>query len=222
MLALLAIALPGVASGTRSDNGVSSMTPAQILAKVKQDVAGAKSVHVYGAGTSGGQKLSIDFKLVKGKGGGGPFAASGLSFDVIRIGNLAYFRGDKKFWSNFTKSPDLAGLFAGKWIKVSATSGDFASLTDLTDIKKLTDALLSSHGTLKVGKTTKINGHPAIAIVDTSNGGTLYVATTGPAYPLAVKPGPKEGPGQITFSDWNKSVTVKAPAKSLDFRKLNG
>jgi hypothetical protein len=222
-LAVLLVACAAVAGAARADNGVGSMTPAQILAKVKQDVATAKTVHVHGSGNSGGSPLSLDFKLQKGVGGSGPFSSEGIKFDIIRVGKFAYFKGDLAFWSHFTKSKDLATLFVGKWIKVSATSGDFASLTQLTDISALTNGIISGHGALTTGGTTTIEGHKAVGVVEKSSGDTIYVATDGPAYILEIKSGGKGGDkGEILFSDWNKPVAIKAPAKSLDFRKLTG
>ena len=220
--AVLALVVPALAGAARSDNGVSSMTPAQILAKVKQDVAGAKSVHIYGSGTSGGSSIALNLKLVKDKGGAGHLAEGGLAFDIVRIGDTAYFKGSKKFWGNFTKSEALQGFFAGKWLRASATTGDLASFAPLTDIVKLTNQILASHGTLEKGSTTTIDGHKAIAIVDKSDGGTLYVATDGPAYPLELLPGSKSGTGKITFGEWNKAVALVTPSKSIDYKKLTG
>lgn len=193
------------------------MTPTQILAQVKQAVAAAKTVHVYGSGASAGSKISLNLKLVAGKGGSGHLAEGGLAFDIIRIGKVAYFRGDQKFWSNFTKS-GLAQLFAGKWLSASAVTGDLASFTPLTDISALTNQILASHGTITVGPTTTVNGQQAIELIDKTQGGTLYVATNGPAYPLLLKSGKANGNGQITFADWNKPVALTKPAKSISFK----
>ncbi len=51
--------------------------------------------------------------------------------------------------------------------------------------------------------------------------GTLYIATTGPAYPVAIV---KEGTdsGKITFDEWNKPVTLTAPSNSVDLSQLEG
>jgi len=209
-------ASPLAASAARADNGVSSMTPAQILAQVKKDVAGAKSVHVFGSGTTGGQKIALDLKLVKDRGGAGHLAEGGVAFDIIRIGPTAYFRGDQKFWSHFTKSSGLAQLFAGKWLSASATKGDLASFTPLTDISALTNQILASPGALEKGPTTTVNGKPAVEVIEKTGGGVLYIATSGPAYPLLIKPG-KGGTGEINFGDWNKPVALAKPAKSIAY-----
>jgi hypothetical protein len=206
-----------LAGAGRADHGVANMTATQILAQVKQAVAGAKSVHVYGSGTSGGSKIALNLKLVKGKGGEGHLAEGGLAFDIIRIGPTAYFKGDQKFWSHFTKS-GLAQLFAGKWLSASATKGDLASFTPLTDITALTNQILASPGRIDKGATTKVNGKSAVELIQKSGGGILYIATSGPAYPLLIKPGRSSGSGEINFAEWNKPVVLTKPAKSISYR----
>src|SRR5206468_2102457 len=123
--------------------------------------------------------------LVAGKGGEGRMTTNGLAFDIIRIDGSAYFKGDASFWRQFGGAA-AATLFKGRWLKAPAASGRLASLTPLTDIRQLFGAIFTSHGTLAVGKETTIDGRPAIAIVDTTQGGTLYVATTGKPYPVAL------------------------------------
>ena len=216
--ALLLLAGCGGKKGPK-DNGVAKMSPTDALTQVKDAVNSATSVRIVGTGTSSGQPLALNLKLVKGKGGAGHITVNGLSFDIIRIGDKAYFKGSSSFWSKFGGSA-AAQLFNGKWLVAPANKGELASFTPLTNLTALTNQVLSSHGTLKMGDTTEINGQPAVAIVDQSNGGTLYVATTGPAFPLKLTPG--KGQGAITFSDWNQPVTLTKPAKAIDYSKLTG
>lgn len=218
-LAVLAVAVPAVATAARADNGVGGMTPAQVLAKAQQATATANSLHVVGSVTNGGTKIAFDLGLQKGVGGAGTFSEGGLAFDIVRVGKAFYLKADKKTWIHFAKSSGLAELMAGKWMRVSTSSSDFADLASLTDITKLVNGILGSHGTLAKGPTSRVNGKPALELIDKSDGGTLYVATSGPAYPLLLKG--KGSSGQLTF-DWNTHVTVKKPAKSLDFTKVNG
>ncbi|HEX4520891.1 MAG TPA: hypothetical protein VH063_15025 [Gaiellaceae bacterium] len=219
-LAIVAVLLAGCGGKNGpSDNGIRTMTPQQILVQMKQAVAGASSVHIVGGGTSDGSTLTLDLQLVAGTGGAGHISVGGLSFDVVKIGPKLYFKGEQAFLKRYAGT--AASLFAGRWFEVSTAVPQFASFASLTNIVKLTNNIVASAGTLTKGSTTTIDGQPALAIVDSGNGGgTLYVATTGPAYPLELDPA--RGKGGIKFTDWDQPVTLKAPANPLDFAKLTG
>ncbi len=213
------VVLAGWDSSSRAKpNGESSKTPTQIIADVKAAVARAKDVHVFGAGTSGGSKLSLDLHLAAGKGGSGRITTGKLGFKIVRIGGKAYFQGDKAFLTHYAGAT-AAQLFLGKWFEASAKKGDFASFTPLTSLVQLTDGIFSDYGKLEVGPTTKVHGQPAIALVDTTKGGTLYVAATGPPYPLELVAG-KGSSGTIQFQSWNKAVSLAAPKHSINYAKL--
>ncbi len=201
-------------------NGLESKTPGEIVAAMQKAVATATSVHIVGAGTSGGSSIALDLKLVRGKGGAGHIAIGGLGFDVIRIGPRLYFKGSKKFLVHYAGA-SAAQLLTGRWFVVSTNSAGFGSFAPLTDLKALVNQILTSHGTLKKGASTTVGGEPAIGVVDATNGGTLFVATTGPAYPLQLKPG-NGNKGLIRFTDWDQPIALKAPAKPIDYAKLTG
>ncbi len=105
------------------DNGVAKMSPSDALAQVKEAVAAATSVHIVGTGTTGGQPLALNLKLVKGKGGAGHIAVSGLSFDIIRIGDKAYFKGSSKASGASSRGSAAAQLFNGKWLDGAGEQG---------------------------------------------------------------------------------------------------
>jgi hypothetical protein len=218
-----ALLLAGCGGGKKGppDNGIAKMTPDQALAAAKKAVAGATSVHIYGSGKDGTNSLQLDLKLVKGEGGAGHFAANGLDFDVVRIAQKAYFRGDKAFWAHFTTSAAIQQRLAGKWIAAPANKGDFAPLAAITNLVQLADQTIAAPGPFEMGDKTEINGRQAIAINDTSDGATLYIATTGPAYPLKLTAGQGTS-GTITFADWDQPVLLSAPAKAVDYAKLIG
>jgi hypothetical protein len=212
-LAAVALLAGCGSSGGAKSNGEAAKTGDQIIADAQAAALDATSVHVFG---SAGTALVVNLHLVSGKGGEGRMTANGLTFDIIRIGGFAYFKGDAAFWRQFGGAA-AATLFKGRWLKEPATSGRLASLTPLTDISKLFTAILSTHGTLAVGKETTIDGQPAIAIVDKTKGGTLYVATTGKPYPVALR---KSGSGAITFDEWDKPVTLDVPKGAVDISQL--
>ncbi len=205
---------------TAPDNGVSSKSADEIVTAMQAAVASATSVHIVGAGTSGGSSISLNLKLVRGKGGAGHISLGGLGFDIIRIGQKVYINASKSFLVHYAGSS--AADLSGKWFYVSASTKGLGSLGSLTDIDALINQIVASHGTLSKGSTTSIDGQPAIAINDTKNGGVLYIATTGPAYPLELTPGKSNGTGVIKFTAWDQPIALKAPAHPLDYSKLGG
>lgn len=216
---LLVVALlAGCGGGGTKSNGEASKSGADVVTDAIAAANGAKSVHVKGTGTSNGQPLLIDLYLVAGKGGKGRLTISGLTFDIVRIDGEAYFKGDKKFWTNFGGSA-VASLVQGRWLKESALKGQFASFTPLTDIAQLFNAILASHGNLKnKGEVTR-NGVRVVELDDLTKGGSLFVASTGTPYPLSIA---KKSEGEITFTAWNESVALAPPANAIDAAKLTG
>jgi hypothetical protein len=106
----------------------------------------------------------------------------------------------------------------GRWIEASATTGDLASLTPLTDLKELFTSVLGSHGPLeKATNQLTINGEAAIVIVDSGSNDTLFIAAKGPPYPL--KLAQKSG-GSVTFDNWNRPVSLQAPKNAVELDKL--
>ncbi|HYB31286.1 MAG TPA: hypothetical protein VEF89_32150 [Solirubrobacteraceae bacterium] len=198
-------------------NGVESKSPEEIVTAATNAVGSATSVHVAGYVMSSGSRITLDLNLVNGKGGEGSMAQNGLSFQVVAVGNAVYINGTIAFWQRFAGS-GAAQLLWGKWIKFPA-SGQLAALATLTDLQKLFNQLLSDHGQLDKGSITTIRAQRVIPVKDTTNGGTLYVATTGKPYPIeVVKNGP--GGGQITFDRFNQPVTLTAPSKAIDISQL--
>jgi len=180
----------------------------------------ATSVHVYGSGTDNGVPLVIDLHIVADKGGKGRLSEHGLSFDLVRIGPSAYIKGSAAFYKQFA-GVGAAQLLQGKWLKGSATTGDLASLTPLTDLRKFFDNALSNHGVLKKTGTTTVHGVQVVGIKDTTKGGVLYVATSGQPYPIEVTQGGTSA-GTLTFDEWNQTVTLTPPPNAVDISKLKG
>jgi hypothetical protein len=216
-VAVLALAVAGCGGGTKS-NGEADKSADAILRDAIAAADAAESVHVRGAGTSGGASLGLDLHLAAGKGGKGRVSTNGVSFQMVRIGDQAYFSGDARFWNRFGGAA-AAQLLQGRWIHASATDGDFAAFAPLTSISKLFHQMLGDHGKLEKGEETEVNGEPAIAITDSEQGGTLYVATTGKPYPLSVSSKKK---GRFTFNRWDEPVAVVAPKHAIDLASLTG
>lgn len=217
-LAVAAIAGCGSSGSSSSENGVAAKSPTEILSASKTAAQGASAVHVSGSLVSGGSPITLDLNLVEGKGGKGKISENGLSFELIQLNGTAYISGSSEFYKHFA-GPAAAQLLQGKWLKASATSGSLSTLASLTDLQKLISAALAQHGTLTKGSKTTISGQPAIPVTDTTQGGSLYVATTGEPFPLQISKSGSGG-GKITFDEWNKPVTITAPANAVDINEL--
>jgi hypothetical protein len=205
--------------GGSSGNGVASKSPAEIVAAAKAAADGASSVRVAGSSVAAGTPITLDLTLVAGKGGRGRLAENGLSFELIEIDHTIYISGSPAFYSHFAGSA-AAQLLQGKWLKAPASNASFAGLSSLTELRKLLDAALAtSSKSLVAAGTSTINGHAVVGVKDPTQSGTLYVATKGKAYPVEITKGGVGG-GTITFSEWDKPVTLAAPANSVDIEQL--
>lgn len=215
-LVVLALAVAGCGGGSKS-NGEAAKTADQVVNDAKTAATSAKAVHVSGAITDAGQPLTLDITIVKDAGGRGTMSESGLKFEIIRVGNKAYIKGSDAFLRKFAGAAG-AQLLRGKWLQGSATTGDLAALAPLTDIGKLFNGALGSHGKLENTGETTFKGQKVVAIKDTTEGGTLYVASTGTPYPVAIVGGKDQG--TITFDNWNDTTSITAPKGAVDMSKL--
>ena len=221
LLAILAVALVLAGCGSSSSssgNGIESKSATEILEATKTAASEAKSVHISGSIVSEGKPITLDMELLAGKGGKGKIGQEGFTIDLIQTEGSVYINGSAAFYKHVGGAA-AAQLLQGRWLKAPANSGELASLASLTNLSKLIDSALASHGTLSKGSTTTINGQTAIALNDTSKGGTLYVATTGKAYPLQIAKRGKES-GKVTLDRWDQPVTLTAPANAIDISKL--
>jgi len=205
-------------SASSSGNGIASKTPTEIVAAAKTAAVGAATAHVAGTVVNEGKPISLDMELVAGKGGRGKITLEGLSIDLIQINGAVYINGSTAFYRHVA-GPAAAQLLHGKWLKAPASSGNFASLASLTNLGKLIDSTLASHGKLSSAGTKTISGQTAVGVTDVAKGGTLYVATTGSAYPIEIVKSGVSG-GKIVFDRWNKAVTLTAPANAINVNQL--
>jgi hypothetical protein len=216
---LLAVALAACGgSSSSSGSGIADKSPAAILAATKVAADSAKSVHVSGSIVSGSTPITLDMQLLAGKGGRGQLSQDGLSFELIEVGGTVYIKGSPAFYKHIGGGA-AAQLLQGKWLKAPATSSNFASLGQLTNLRQLVDQTLSDHGTLSKSGTTTVKGQKVVGITGKSKGGTLYVAATGKPYPIEIT---KSGSSadSITFDHWDEPLTLSAPANAIDINAL--
>jgi hypothetical protein len=197
---------------------VASKSASEILAAATAAADGVHALHVSGSVVSGGSPISMNLDLVSGQGARGQMSQNGMSFQLVVAGKSIYINAGPAFWRHIGGNA-AAQLLQGRWLKAPASSSDFASLAALTNLHKLLTALLSNHANLTKGAATTVNGQKVVALTDTTNHGTLYVATTGKPYPVQIAKSGSDG-GRLTLDRFNETVPLTPPANAIDISKL--
>jgi hypothetical protein len=218
--------------------------PAAVTA-VKQAIAAlgaAKTVHMKGTITQGGQSANVDLQFSNGHGATGSIGYGGGTMKIIATATDIYVQADAQAFSAFAGGavPSSAlNLIAGKWLRASAseaTSQDnpFSAFSDFANMQSFADQFTPSGSVSLVKGTTTINGKKAIGVLDDGGGdpsqsSILYVSDDSSHLPLRIVPGPgataataSGGPasGEIDFVEYGQPVTITAPAGAIDISQL--
>jgi hypothetical protein len=209
-------------SSAAADNGVAALEPDAIVDKAIAAVGAAKSFSLQGEISAGRQQFAIDIKS-SGEDLLGSMTINGAKVELLRVAGQAYIRPDEKFWSQNAggdAGATMSQLMGDRWAKLSSKDAEFEEFFEITDPAKL----LEPDGALTKGDTKTVDGVEAIGVTETgTDGGTMYVATTGEPYPLLLE-GP-DGEGRLSFSDFGAAFDdIKAPAAAdvVDMDKLTG
>jgi len=218
--------------------------PAAVTA-VKHAIAAlgaAKTVHMKGTITQGGQRATVDLQFSNGHGATGSIGYGGGTMKIIATATDIYVQADAQAFSAFAGGavPSSAlDLIAGKWLRASAaeaTSQDnpFSAFSDFANMQSFADQFTPSGSVSLVKGTTTINGKKAIGVLDDGGGdpsqsSILYVSDDSSHLPLRIVPGPgataataSGGPasGEIDFVEYGQPVTITAPAGAIDISQL--
>ena len=200
----------GGASPTGQPGPTGSITAQQWLQAARDAFAAAPSVHITGTAVRGADAYVVDVRLAGDRGGTATIKTSGQTVQVTRIGPDAYVGGDLAFWQAATGDPARARGLVGSFVKTPAVDGNFGAFTAFTRPATFAAVLPDPAKPAVVGATTTIGGQAAVAVRD-QTGSTLYVATTGPAYPLRLD---GLASGQVVFldlTDYGQQVPLTAP-----------
>jgi len=207
------------ASPTPASNGVADKAPAEILSAARTALAGAGSVHVKGNGTEDGQVYALDMRIKGTAGGRGTVTISHNPVEVVRIGKVSYFKGGAKFWLDFGADPAAAELLKGKYFKGRASDANLKGLLAFTDAADLGDELLKADGVVTKADRRTVAGVETIGVTFVSQGDetTVYVATTGKAYPmyLSTTGETPDKTSALDFTDYDKPFDLKPPPADL-------
>jgi hypothetical protein len=214
---LLSASLLATACGSSSSgNGEAKKTGPEVAKDAAAALGASGAVHIAGQGVDSSTKkqLTIDAQL-QADGTSGTFTLGGTPVNVIEIGNLTYVKTTAAFYESQGAAAAVATKVANRWVKVTGSS-DFESFTLSGISKSLTEPSNGAKINSKVD-TGKL-GSQKVVIVSENDGSQLFVAATGKPLPLKIVSSAKssDGAGALTFTDYGKRQSIKAPAGALD------
>lgn len=195
----------GTTTTTRTTtNGLETKTAADVLQEAAGALGAAKSVHLVGTGPS----TNMDARI-QGSSATGTFGQGGAQIGFTIVGNATYIKTGQAGLKALGAPEAVQRQYAGQWLKVSPRDVMGFSLADLAS------QLTTYQGPLepKVRQAT-LNG-TKVVVVSWQNGGKLYVANTGPAYPLRGEFTGQDA-GVMDFTEYGTLVGITAPASAID------
>ncbi len=105
----------------------------------------------------------------------------------------------------------------GKWMELGQDA-DSQGIMDLADMDELSKMVLEPTGgevTFVTGK--EFDGRKTVGLEEQGSDSIIYVAADGSAELVAIQ----APDGDITWSDWNEPVRVKAPKKVITADELS-
>lgn len=223
MVALVALVTSGCGGGTKTGgppttatqtNGLEKQSPAQVQQAAAAALKAAKSVHVRGTALNQGKPLQADLRI-QGNASSGTMEMQGVKTEIITIGSTTYLKTDQQTWKTLRVPAAAAQLLADRWVKTrpeQVTGVTGFSLDNLAAQLVKNDSPWES----KVEQTTL--GGNKVVVLSQQDGSKLYVANTGPPYPLR---GEEKGSnaGRTDFTEYGADFHITAPSNAVDISK---
>jgi hypothetical protein len=224
---LSATGTPGAATSA----GTGKLTGAAATALVTKAIANtqaATSVRVAGratatgsaTGSSGSQPVTFDLTLVKNVGCEGTLALTKAeTFQLVETGGYVWILPSSAYYQSLHKA--ALALMADKYIKVKSTDKQIGDLGRECTFSGLLGSLSKPTGKNYTAVPVTYNGAPTYEVTQSGQQGTAFVANT--ATPLLLKiTDPQKNGGTITFTSYNATKTITAPAaaESIDGSQL--
>lgn len=214
---LAGVALVAAGCGS-SGNGVASKSPTDILQTALAAMKSAQSVTIDGTITSGSDVVTVDAAILSNGDFDGTIGENGKSAKLVKVGATDYLNGDLAFWTGNGLASAEASKVASRWVAIPDSQMGFGKTFSLDS---LANSFQQNAGKISAGTTGTVDGQAAVSIVS-SQGGTLWVATTGTAYPIQLSSTKKGDAGNISFSGWNQASTPGVPAGAETITQLVG
>ena len=207
-----ALAASGCGGGTTATggvaNGLETKTPAQVVHDAAAALAAAKSVQI--VLTRGPSQ--VDLRAQSGS-RTLTFTDRGVAkFEVMFIGKNVYAKFLDQAALNMLLGalPPLKHLF-GQWVRVSPKRLNLGGLEGFSPASLAGG--LAHHGPLEPAfRQATLSGRKVVVVTSQRNGAKLYVASTGPAYPILITGFHGQ---RIGFSDYGANFHITAPSNAI-------
>lgn len=198
---------PPSGSVSAQTNGLEHKSASYVIQQAAAALKSATSVHIVGASPDG----LIDARIQPGA-ATGTLTKDGHQVRITVIGSDGYFYADEAGMEMMGVPSEVRSQIAGRWVKGSVSASDVTGFT----LAGLASQLTSDTGPLEAKVTQATLGGKPVVVVSWPDGGKLYVANTGPAYPLRGDfKGPQ--PGRIDFTEYGSLTEITAPTNVINF-----
>jgi hypothetical protein len=187
-------------------NGVEELGPKQILNQANKAAMSARSVHIIGESP----QASLDLVVTKDS-SDGTRTAGDTTLKTRVVDGVIYIKADEAYWTQAFNAKK-AKKIGTKWVAGELSNPKLKSFKQTSTMGPLMRQFLQSDDSATVGEVGVALGQPAVPLTQTV--GTLWVATTGKAYPLLLTSAPEQPEeSTVDFTQWDKKVVIKAPPK---------
>ena len=197
-----------------------------LYAQARKTALGAESGHIAGQMTDEGDTITIDLagtvdgtnqSLELGQG-------ADSKITILTVGGKNYLSATEDFWADQVGAGPAKTLQNKFVILPAAQAKEFGDLTIkslLTEMFEDKELSVLDSANTRVEKTT-IDGADAWKLTERTGGdGAVLVVSADDKATLLRIEGPKDSPGRLDFSEWDKvpAVTVPAPGKVIELPK---
>lgn len=217
----------GGADGPAKDKAYADESPKTIVGDAKEAMDALKTVRIAGDIEDEGETMSLDLQVSTTGDCTGTMSMSTGELSLLSVGGKLWFKGDDKFW-NDAAGGDAAAVMkmvGDKWI---VGGEDMADLSEICNWGTFSEEVFGDFKmnnleslTMKVAGDEQVDGQAAVKLEDRGGDdpGMIYVLEADPHYILKMTGG---GAGQMTFSDFDVPLDVKAPGpkQQIDFDNM--
>lgn len=206
--------------GVIGEDGFADQPIEEIEDAIVADMTTVSALRMKGSVKGGSAQDSVDFAMDKeGDCVGHIRQGQGRASFMVVGGKRAFIKADTAFYkANGGGDPAVLKKVANKWVKQDpSTTTDFCSLQKFLDEFAGQFDGEAEEGKPETGEEAEMNGRDVVEFISEEDGETtrMWVGTGAEHYVMKMVSEGGDEPGTFTFSDYNKDVVAKVPAKAV-------